>query len=178
MGMGLSAWGELNEAHTIFSLLDSTEKENLTSQLKVTREFKNNWEAFNSCIEGANSILLPYQKNTLPLHLGKILDKYKETGYHDDSDGLGVYDSYGLMSLNYCIKAIELLDNKNEIKNAQLELFKPHCIRYAELIKDLIYPDGSGWPFGRSVGVLGQLQYIAFLEQCLFHGFLNVDLAN
>lgn len=177
MGIGLSAWGELNENHLLFSQLNSQEKESLVNQLKVTREFKNNWEAFNSCIEGANTILQPQQTNTLPIHLNKIVEKYKETGYHDDTDNLGVYDSYGLMSLNYCLKAIELLDDNNPIKKKQLAIFKPHCIRYAELIKDLIYPDGSGWPFGRSVGVLGQLQYIAFLEQCLYHGFLNFELA-
>jgi hypothetical protein len=178
MGIGLSAWGELNSSHPLYAPLNTNEKESLINQIKVTREFKTNWEAFNSCIEGANCIIQPEQKNTLPIHLGKILEKFSETGYHDDSDGLGVYDSYGLMSLNYCVKALELLDSKNEIKQNYLQLFKPHCIRYAELTKDLIYPDGSGWSFGRSVGVLGQMQYIIFLEQCLFHEFIEGNLAN
>jgi hypothetical protein len=176
MGIGLSSWGPIKNGNQIFSLFNREEQENISNQLKVTREFKTNWEAFNACIEGANSILSPTATNTLPIHLNKILDKYKETGYMDDSDNLGVYDSYGIMSLNYCVKAIELLDQKNIGKQEYLNLFQPHCLRYANLIKDLLYPDGSGWPFGRSVGVLGQLQYIIFLEQCIFHQFLDISL--
>jgi len=178
MGIGLSAFGILNHSHQLFSQLSANEQENLSKQIRVTKEFKNNWEAFNACIEGANSILNPHQTNTLAVHLNKIADKYKDTGYMDDSDGLGVYDSYGIMSLNYCVKAIELITHNQKYKQELLDLFKPHCIRYVLLIKDLFYPDGSGWPFGRSVGVLGQLQYIIFLEQCIFHGFLDDTLGN
>lgn len=171
--LGLSAWGELNQQHPIFKELNQDEQNKLKLNLKVTREFKNNWEAFNSCIEGANKILQPNKPNTIETHIHKILNKYSETGYHDDSDNLGVYDSYGLMSLNYCLKALEIQKNDDFDKKNLLPLFTQHCLRYFALIKAMIYPDGSGWPFGRSVGVLGQLQYIVFLEQCLFHNIIK-----
>ena len=52
-------------------------------------------------------------------------------------------------------------------------MFKPHFMRYYDLMQDMIHRNGQGWVFGRSSGVLGQIQCLAFLEQILRTSWLN-----
>ncbi|PCJ60286.1 MAG: hypothetical protein COA79_08930 [Planctomycetota bacterium] len=174
-GLGLSSWGALDDNHPIYSQLSNKEKKKLYSTLAVTRDFKNNWEAFNSCIEAGNSILKPDVKNTIEVHINKIIENYTKTGYFDDADNKGNYNSYGLMSLNYCLKALEVLPEKNNFKKKLIDQFRPHFLTYFSLVKAMTFGDGTGWVFGRSAGVLGQLQIIIFLEQALAHSFIAGD---
>lgn len=76
------------------------------------------------------------------------------------------------MSINYPLRAVEFLESGHPVRAAMDARFKPHALRYLELILNLVSPKGDSWPFGRSAGVLGQLQCITLIEQCLSKGWI------
>ncbi|NRA39637.1 MAG: AMP-binding protein, partial [Planctomycetes bacterium] len=96
-------------------------------------------------------------------------------GYFDDSKDSGVYNNYGLMSINYALRISECIDERHPVRNHLEETFRPHALRYFALLQDFIHSNGQGWIFGRSAGVLGQMQCLVFIEQILSKGWLNTQ---
>ena len=77
------------------------------------------------------------------------------------------YNNYGFMSVNYPLRAGEFLASDHPARRVIETRFRQHALRYANLVRKLVAPCGDTWPFGRSAGVLGQLQCVVLIEQCL-----------
>jgi hypothetical protein len=87
--------------------------------LVVDKEFDNNWEAFNGSILIGRHLLYGDPAERAMRHFEKNAAKYKSTGYFDDSAGLGIYNNYGLMSINYPLRAAELLEKNDSVRLAK-----------------------------------------------------------
>jgi len=173
--MGMGMLNKNSTEHMVLGELSKDQRQVFYDNTKVVKSFDNNWEAFNGCIQAGRHILFNDPAENIVSHLEKIALKYADTGYFDDTLDRGNYNSYGLMSLNYSIRAVELLAEDHQVRIDIEKRFKPHFKTYFNLIKSIISPDGTGWVFGRSAGVLGQLQCIVLLEQMLSKGWLDKD---
>ena len=171
--MGLGMMGADDDRHPVLGGLDGAVRRKLREQLRVRRSFANNWEAFNGCIRTGRHLLYGEPAEQIVPHLEKIAAKYDRTGYFDDTADCGNYNSYGLMSLNYSLRAAELLAEGDPVRAKLERRFRPHVETYVRLIRDLIHPDGTCWTFGRSAGAMGQMQCMALLEQVLSKGWLS-----
>jgi hypothetical protein len=171
--MGLGMLGPDGEDHPVLGAMGTKNRQHLDHLLHVTRSFSNNWEIFNACLRMGRTALYGDDPEAVLPHMRKMADKYEISGYFDDSAGSGDYNSYGLMTLNFAFRASEFLPPGHSVRRKIEELFRPHALRYAELLRLLIGTRGEGWLFGRSAGVLGQLQCLSFLEQLLCKGWLS-----
>jgi hypothetical protein len=173
--MGLGMLGPASKDHPVLGGLDESIVEQIDAGLVVTKSFDNNWEAFNGSILIGRYLLYGDDPAAVLPHFEKIAAKYDETGYFDDTAGLGNYNNYGLMSLNYPLRAAEFLPPDHEVRRAIEARYRPHALRYVDLVLTMTGPRGDAWPFGRSAGALGQLQCVALVEQCLSKGWIPAD---
>ncbi len=171
--MGLGLLGRKGQANPVLDAIDTGRLGELRDICQVHRSFENNWEAFNACIAAGRHLVFDEPAEAMLAHAEKIAAKYDATGYFDDTQRGGNYNSYALMSLNYCLRAAELLDEGDAVREQIESRFRPHVDTHVSLIRELISPDGTGWTFGRSAGALGQMQCIALLEQVLAKGWLS-----
>ncbi len=178
VAMGLGLIGKSDADHPVLCGVPQDQQKSLRDGLIVTREFDNNWEAFNGSVLIGRHVLYGTPAGDVIPHFEKIAAKYDATGYFDDTSDRGNYNNYGLMSINYPLRAVEFLAEDHAVRNLVEQRFKPHALRYVDLIQALVSPKGDTWPFGRSAGVLGQLQCITLIEQCLSKGWIAPDQVN
>lgn len=171
--MGLGLLGAADKEHPVLGSLPSEQLQSIEGQLRVTDAYANNWEAFNASLRIGRSLLFGDDPALALPHLKKMDEKYRTSGYFDDSRDRGDYNNYGLMTINYALRAAELLEIDHPVRVEIEQMFHPHALRYIELLKSMIGSDGMGWLFGRSAGVLGQLQCLVFLEQVLSKSWLS-----
>lgn len=165
--MGLAMLGSADEKHPVLGRLSEEQRAKVEKTLRVTRAFPHNWEVFNASLRIGRTVLYGEDPALALPHLEKLDVKYKESGYFDDSANSGDYNNYGLMTINFALRLAEFLPASHEVRQQIEAMFRPHAGRYFELLKVFIGPNGEGWLFGRSAGVLGQLQCLSFLEQLL-----------
>ena len=178
LAMGLGMIGRADENHMVLKVVTEAERTLISDGLFVTKDFDNNWEAFNGSILVGRHLLYDDPADSMLNHFEKIAKKYDETGYFDDTIDLGNYNCYGLMSINYPLRAGEFLDESHPVRRAIEARFKDHALRYVDLIRKFVSPHGDTWPFGRSAGVLGQLQCITLIEQCLSKNWIDPEYVN
>jgi hypothetical protein len=178
LAMGLGMMGNDDENHAVLAGVPEHLRESIAVGLVVTNEFDNNWEAFNGSILVGRHLLYGDPADCMLPHFEKIATKYDETGYFDDTIDLGNYNNYGFMSLNYPLRAAEFLEESDPVRSAIENRFKDHSLRYVDLVRTLVSPDGDTWPFGRSAGVLGLLQCITLIEQCLSKNWIPPEHTN
>lgn len=169
--MGLGMLGKADNEHPI--LHDQKLRQRINSRLQVTQTYDNNWEAFNASLRIGRTMLFGDEPSLVLPHLEKMNAKYTESGYFDDSRDSGVYNNYGLMTINYSLRVVEFLENDHPVRQQVEDWFKPHAERYLALLQNLVHHNGMGWVFGRSAGVLGQLQCLVLLEQVLSKNWLR-----
>lgn len=178
LAMGLGLMGRDDQAHPVLQEIPESRKKIISDGLVVTNAFDNNWEAFNGSIMVGRHLLYGESAANMLPYFEKIAAKYDKTGYFDDTRDLGNYNNYGIMSINYALRAGEYLGTENPARRALEKRFKEHAQRYLTLISQLVSSAGDTWPFGRSAGVLGQLQCIALIEQCLAKNWVEPENAN
>ncbi|WP_309399183.1 hypothetical protein [Cerasicoccus maritimus] len=172
MAMGLAMLGRDGPRHPVLTQLSNYERAKVKELLDVTRAFPHNWEVFNASMRMARTVLWGDDPELILPHIEKLVRKYEESGYFDDSLESGDYNNYGLMTINFALRLSEFLPPQHDVRTQIESLFRPHALRYVELLKLFIGSHGEGWLFGRSAGVLGQLQCLSFLEQVLTKGWL------
>lgn len=165
--MGLGMLGRVESGHPVLSGFDAAQLARLEEELRVRKRFNNNWEAFNTSLAIGRSLCFGDDPEKAWPHACAILEMYEATGYFDDRPPHGNYNSYGCMSLDYLLRAARLLPEGNEVRRRIIQGCGPHVLRYVELIRHFLGPNGEGWLPCRSAGVLGQLQPLALLEQAL-----------
>jgi len=173
--MGLAMLGKDDASHPILGQLTDAQRAKVEETLRVTKAFPHNWEVFNASLRIGRTVLYGDDPALCLPHLEKLEKKYAESGYFDDSANCGDYNNYGLMTINFALRLSEFLPVSNEVRQQIESMFRPHAMRYFELLKQKVGPNGEGWLFGRSAGVLGQLQCISFLEQILSKGWFSVN---
>ncbi|WP_309380157.1 hypothetical protein [Cerasicoccus frondis] len=173
--MGLAMLGPDGPEHPILGGLSAEQRAKVEQTLRVTQEFPHNWEVFNASLRVARHILWGDDPALALPHLRKLVKKYEESGYFDDSAASGDYNNYGLMTINFALRLSEFLPPHHAVREEIEALFRPHALRYFELLKLFIGPRGEGWFFGRSSGVLGQMQCLSYLEQLLSKGWFSAD---
>ena len=178
LAMGLGMIGRDDGNHTVLTGIPEHARKSISDGLVVTKEFDNNWEAFNGSILVGRHLLYGDPADCVLPHFEKIAAKYDETGYFDDTIDLGNYNNYGFMSLNYPLRAAEFLEESDPVRTTIENRFKVHALRYVDLVRALVSPDGDTWPFGRSAGVLGLLQCITLIEQCLSKNWIPPEHTN
>lgn len=175
--MGLAMLGKADDRHPILGQLTDEQRAKVERTLRVTKEFPHNWEVFNASLRIGRSVLYGDDPALCLPHLQKLVRKYEQSGYFDDSADLGDYNNYGLMTINFALRLTEFLPEGSAVRQQIDTMFRPHAARYFELLKLFIGPNGEGWLFGRSAGVLGQLQCLSFLEQLLAMDWLTKEEA-
>ena len=178
LSMGLGLLGPAGRDHPVLKGVPGFKRELIDEGLVADKEFDNNWEAFNGSILIGRHMLYGDSADDVLPHFEKIASKYDATGYFDDTLDLGNYNNYGLMSINYPLRAAEFLDIDHPARRVIENRFKEHALRYVDLVDRLVSPRGDTWPFGRSAGVLGQLQCVVLIEQCLSKGWIDPERVN
>ncbi|WP_269537211.1 hypothetical protein [Cerasicoccus fimbriatus] len=173
--MGLAMLGPDSPEHPILGKLCDAKRAKVEKTLRVTRAFPHNWEVFNASLRMGRSVLWGDDPALVLPHLDKLVKKYEVSGYFDDSANSGDYNNYGLMTINFALRLSEFLPVDHVVRREVEAQFKVHAMRYFELLKSFIGPQGEGWLFGRSSGVLGQLQCISYLEQLLSKGWFSAE---
>ncbi|MBT3272536.1 MAG: DUF2264 domain-containing protein [Spirochaetales bacterium] len=178
LAMGLGMSGPADPNHMVLKGVPDQQRKLINEGLVVTNAFDNNWEAFNGSILIGRFMLYGDPAENVLGHFEKIAAKYDETGYFDDTINLGNYNNYGFMSINYPLRASEFLEKGHPVRGAIEALYRDHALRYVALIQALVSPDGDTWPFGRSAGVLGLLQCVTLIEQCLSKNWIDPSQVN
>lgn len=171
--MGLGMLGKGDAHHPVLGDYSEEQIQSLDERLKVTDAYDHNWEVFNASLRMGRTLLFGDDPDLVLPHLHKLEKKYRISGYFDDSKDCGDYNNYGLMTINYALRVSEFLPVTHPLRQEIESMFRSHAMRYLDLLRRVIGADGMGWLFGRSAGVLGQLQCLAFLEQLLSKGWLG-----
>lgn len=173
--MGLAMLGKADGEHPVLGKLPDEVAARVEETLRVTKEFPHNWEVFNASMRMGRSVLWGDDPALCLPHLKKMTAKYAESGYFDDSASSGDYNNYGLMTINFALRLSEFLPEGHDVRTKIEDMFRPHAKRYFELLQLFIGRRGEGWFFGRSSGVLGQLQCLSYLEQLIAKQWLSAE---
>lgn len=173
--LGLLSFGPAKDRNVVWERLLDPTREQLDKQLLERNDYFNHFQSFNIA-KAVTRYSLGLSKKD---ETGRLIDRFLEridanssTGYFDDSasDGetasSGAFDIYGILSFVFIRQALQLHANIN-LRERKLPNLRAYSEKYLKLIPDLTRQDGSGFAFGRSIGVYGQMHCISLIMQAL-----------
>lgn len=173
--IGLLSFGPAKDRNVVWERLLDPTREQLDKQLLERSDYFNHFQSFNIA-KAVTRFSLGLSKKD---ETGHLIDRFLEridasssTGYFDDGMGGeenspgGAFDIYGILSFVFIRQALQLHANIN-LRERKLLSLRNYAEKYLKLIPDLTRQDGSGFAFGRSIGVYGQMHCISLVLQAL-----------
>ena len=181
--LGLLSFGPAKDRNVVWERLLDPTREQLDKQLLERSDYFDHFQSFNIA-KAVTRYSLGLSKND---ETGRLIDRFLEridanssAGYFDDSasDGEtasgGAFDIYGVLSFVFIRQALQLHANIN-LRERKLPSLRSYSEKYLKLIPDLTRQDGSGFAFGRSIGVYGQMHCISLIMQALRDDWIPED---
>ena len=173
--LGLLCFGPAKDRNTVWERLLDPTREQLDQQLLERRDYFDHFQSF-SIAKAVTRYSIGLSKKD---ETGHLIDRFLEridanssAGYFDDSASdeatttSGAFDIYGILSFVFIRQALQLHANIH-LRERKLPSLRIYSEKYLKLIPDLTRQDGSGFAFGRAVGVYGQMHCISLIMQAL-----------
>lgn len=173
--LGLLSFSPEKSRNPVWERLLEPTREQLDKQLLERSDYYDHFQSFNIA-KAVTRFSLGLSKKD---ETGRLIDRFLERidsnssgGYFDDSACSeedihnGAFDIYGILSFVFIRQALQLHANIN-LRERKLPSLRTYSEKYLKLIPDLTRQDGSGFAYGRSIGVYGQMHCISLILQAL-----------